>query len=245
MPRSKRHTERYARQIDTPGWGAEGQKRLGASHVFVAGIGGLGCAAATYLAAAGVGKLTICDCDLLELSNLNRQVLYSTVDVGSPKAPLAAARLRALNPDIEIIPDLTEIDHANAAGLIGDATVVVDCLDNLETRVALNRAAIATRVPMVYAACSELTGHLSFLRPPDTPCLECFVSRLPPAVEPAIPGVTPATMGSLQAMEVVKYLTGIGEPLAGRLLILEGTEPRIDVIQIERDPDCPACRGLS
>jgi molybdopterin/thiamine biosynthesis adenylyltransferase len=245
MPRSRRHTERYSRQIDISGWGAEGQKRLGSSHVFVAGVGGLGCAAATYLAAAGVGKLTICDSDLVELSNLNRQVLYSTLDVGSPKAPLAAARLRALNPDIEIVPDMTEIDHANAAGVIEGATLVLDCLDNLETRVALNRAAIAMRVPMIYAACSELTGHLSFLHPPATPCLECFVSRMPPAVEPAIPGVTPGAIGALEAMEAVKYLTGVGEPLAGRLLILEGTEPRVDVIEIERDPDCPACRGLS
>ncbi len=245
MPRSKMEFGRYLRQLELNGWGKEGQKRLGAAHVFMAGVGGLGSSAGIYLAAAGVGKITVCDSDRVELSNLNRQTLYGLADVGMPKAFLAAKRLKEFNPQIEVVPNMAEIDHGGAKKLIEGADLVLDCLDNLETRIAVNRASIATGIPMIFAACSELTGHLSFLHPPETPCLECFVSRTPPAVEPPIPGVTPGTMGALQAMEAIKYLLGVGENLTGRLLILEGMEPRIDVVDIERDPDCPACRGLS
>lgn len=237
--------ERYARQLGIPGWGTEGQQHLAASHVFIAGVGGLGCAASVYLASAGVGKLTVCDADRVETSNLNRQFLYTTQDIGHEKAPLAVARLRALNPSIEITPIVAEIDENTACGLVRGAGVILDCLDNVETRFALNRCAIATGIPMVYAAVSEFTGHVSFLHPPATPCLECFVSRTPPPpVEPAIPGCTAGLVGALQAMEALKFLTGIGENLAGRLLVIEGAEPRFDVVRIEKDPDCAACRGL-
>jgi molybdopterin-synthase adenylyltransferase len=236
--------QRYARQLGVPGWGAEGQQRLAASHVFVAGMGGLGCAASVYLAAAGVGKITVCDADRVELSNLNRQILYTPQEVGHEKAPLAAARLRALNPSIEVTPVVAEIDEWTACDLVRGAGLILDCLDNLETRFALNRCSIATGIPMIYAAVSEFTGHLSFLHPPATPCLECFVSRTPPPVEPAIPGATAGLVGALQAMEALKFLTGIGDNLAGRLLVIEGLEPRFDVVKIEKDPGCPACRGL-
>ncbi len=245
MPRSKMEFGRYMRQLELQDWGVEGQNRLGDSHVFMAGVGGLGSSAGIYLAAAGVGKITVCDSDRVELSNLNRQTLYGITDVGMPKATLAAQRLKAFNPQIEVEPNISEIDHAVAGGLIEGSDLVLDCLDNLETRVAMNRAIIAAGIPMIYAACSELTGHVSFLHPPETPCLECFVSRMPPAVEPPIPGFTPGVIGSLQAMEAIKHLVGIGETLKGRLLVFEGMEPRVDVLEIERDPDCPACRGLS
>lgn len=233
--------ERYTRQLGVTGWGAEGQQRLAASHVFIAGAGGLGCAAAVYLAAAGVGKLTVCDADRVELSNLNRQFLYTTQDIGHEKALRAAERLRALNPSIEITPVVAEIDERTACGLVRGAGLILDCLDNLETRFALNRCSIATGIPMVYAAVSEFTGHLSFLHPPATPCLECFAPRTPPPVEPAIPGCTAGLVGALQAMEALKFLTGVGENLAGRLLVVEGLEPRFDVVRIGKDPGCPAC----
>jgi molybdopterin/thiamine biosynthesis adenylyltransferase len=245
VPLSKHELDLYSRQLGVPGWGVDGQERLKAAHAFVAGVGGLGCAAAVYLACAGIGKLTICDSDQIERSNLNRQFLYGMRDIGRPKVELAAARLRALNPLIEIVPLPIEIDHGNAASLIGGASIVVDGLDNLETRVVVNRACISERIPMVYGAVSELTGHVTFLNPPETPCLECFVSQKPPAVDPGIPGCTPGVVGALQAMEAIKHLTGVGDVLAGRLLVLEGGEPRTDVIEIEKDPGCPACRGLS
>jgi molybdopterin/thiamine biosynthesis adenylyltransferase len=234
---------RYARQLGVPGWGAEGQRRLAASHVFVAGAGGLGCAASVYIAAAGVGKLTICDADRVETSNLNRQFLYTPQDIGHEKAPAAATRLRAMNPSIEITSVVAEIDEESACGLVRGADIILDCLDNLGTRFALNRCSVTTGIPMVYAAVSEFTGHVSFLHPPATPCLECFVSRTPPPVEPAIPGCTAGLVGAIEAMEALKFLTGIGENLAGRLLVIEGAEPRFDVLKIEKDPGCVACRG--
>jgi molybdopterin/thiamine biosynthesis adenylyltransferase len=241
---TKDELERYSRQLSMPGWGTDGQERLARARLFIAGVGGLGCAAGAYLATAGVGHITVCDADHVERSNLNRQFLYTRGDVGRDKAPIAAERLAAMNPSVKVQAIVAEIDRATAAGLIGGHDLVVDGLDNLETRFALNRACIAERIPMVYAAVADFTGYLSFLKPPETPCLECFIGRTPPPVEPAIPGCTPGILGALQAMEAIKSLTGAGDVLAGRLLIMEGAEPRFDVIEIERDPRCPACRHL-
>jgi molybdopterin/thiamine biosynthesis adenylyltransferase len=241
---SKDELERYARQISMPGWGTEGQERLAAARVFIAGVGGLGCAAGAYLATAGVGNITVCDADHVERSNLNRQFLYDRMDVGHDKAPIAAERLAAMNASIDVRALTLEIDHLTAFELIQGHDLVVDGLDNLQTRFALNRACAAARIPMIYAAAAEFTGYLSFLNPPETPCLECFISRTPPPVEPAIPGCTPGVLGALEAMEAIKFLTGVGNVLAGRLLIMEGALPSFDMIEIERDPGCPACRGL-
>jgi molybdopterin/thiamine biosynthesis adenylyltransferase len=241
---SKDELERYARQISMPGWGVEGQERLARARVFIAGVGGLGCAAGAYLAAAGVGRITVCDADHVERSNLNRQFLYNRMDVGHDKAPIAAERLAALNASIDVRPLTVEIDHVTALELVQGHDLVVDGLDNLETRFALNRACIAAHIPMIYAAAADFTGYLSFLNPPETPCLECFIGRTPPPVEPAIPGCTPGILGALEAMEALKFIVGLGQVLGGRLLVMEGAEPRFDVIGIERDPDCPACRGL-
>jgi adenylyltransferase/sulfurtransferase len=227
-----------------PGWGTEGQERLAAARVFMAGAGGLGCVAGVYLAAAGVGRITVCDADHVERPNLNRQFLYERVDVGHDKAPIAATRLTALNPSIDVRPLTVEIDHLTAPELVQGHDVVIDGLDNLETRFALNRACVALRIPMIYAAVADFTGYLSFLKPPETPCLECFIGRTPPPVEPPIPGATPGVLGALEAMEALKFLVGVGDVLAGRLLIVEGGEPRFDVIEIERDPGCAVCRGL-
>jgi molybdopterin/thiamine biosynthesis adenylyltransferase len=244
MPLSTDQLERYSRQIHMPGWGTEGQERLASSRVFVAGLGGLGCAAALYLTVAGVGHLVVCDGDTVERSNLNRQFLYSPDDLTLPKAAAAARKLKALNRDVTVTPVFAEIDRGTSADLICGADVVLDCLDNPETRVALNRACVADAIPMVYAAVSELTGYLSFLRPPETPCLECFVNATRPAVDPPVPGVTAGVIGALEAMEALKFLIGIGETLSGRLLVMEGAEPRFDVVRVDRNPTCPACRHL-
>ncbi len=244
MPLSTDQCERYSRQIELQGWGAEGQERLLESSVFVAGAGGLGCAAATYLAVAGVGEIVVCDGDVVERSNLNRQFLYTRDDLTRPKAPIAAAQLRRLNPDVKVTPVIAEIDRSSAQELIEGADLVLDCLDNPETRIALNRAAIARGIPMVYAAVAEYTGYLSFLNPPATPCLECFVDGTRPAVHPPVPGCTVGVLGSLEAMEALKFLTGTGETLAGKLLIMEGAVPSFDVIDVARDPRCPACGRL-
>ena len=244
MELTGRELARYARQLRVHDWGTEGQLRLKSAAVFVAGAGGLGCPAATYLASAGVGKLVVSDADRVDHPNLNRQFFYSSSNVGRDKAPIARDRLLEINLSIEVVALTAEIDRRTAPTLIEGCDLVLDCLDNLETRFALSRAALTARVPMVYAAVSELTGHLSFLDPPATPCLECFATRARHPTEPAIPGFTAGVIGSLQAMEAVKFLTGHGDVLAGRLLVMEGLEPRVDVIEIEKDPDCPACRGL-
>ncbi len=244
MPLSTDQCERYSRQIELQGWGAEGQERLLGSSVFVAGVGGLGCAAAVYLAVAGVGEVVVCDGDVVERSNLNRQFLYTRDDLTKLKAPIAAARLRRLNPDVAVTPVIAEINRSTAQGLIEGADLVLDCLDNPETRIALNRAAIVARIPMVYAAVAEYTGYLSFLNPPDTPCLECFVDGTRPAVHPPVPGCIAGTLGTLEAMEALKFLTGTGRTLAGKLLVLEGAVPSFDVIDVARDPRCPACGHL-
>lgn len=244
MPLSTDQCERYSRQIELQGWGAEGQERVLSSRVFVAGVGGLGCAAAVYLTVAGVGEIVVCDGDVVERSNLNRQFLYTRDDLTKHKAPIAAAQLRRLNPDVKITPVIAEIDRSSAQELIEGADLVLDCLDNPETRIALNRATIAARVPMVYAAVAEYTGYLSFLNPPATPCLECFVGGTRPAVDPPVPGCTSGTLGTLEAMEALKFLTGTGRTLAGKLLVVEGAVPRFDVIDIARDPCCPACGHL-
>ncbi len=244
MPLSTDQCERYSRQIELQGWGSEGQERLLSSRVFVAGVGGLGCPAATYLAVAGVGEIVVCDGDVVERSNLNRQFLYTRDDLTKPKAPIAAAQLRRLNPDVTITPVIAEIHRSTASGLIEGADLVLDCLDNPETRIALNRAAIARGIPMIYAAVAEYTGYLSFLNPPATPCLECFVDGTRPAVDPPVPGCTAGMLGSLEAMEALKFLTGTGRTLAGKLLIMEGAVPSFDVIDVARDPRCPACGHL-
>ncbi len=243
MPLDHREPARYDRQLVMPGWGEEGQARLGSSAVFVAGLGGLGCPASVYLAAAGVGRLVVCDADAVERSNLNRQSLYTDTDLGHAKAGIAAGRLHAVNPTIEVVPISLEIDRENAGELITGADVVVDCLDNVETRVALSRAAMRAEIPLVHAAVSELTGYLSVFDPPRTPCFECFLSHKPASVEPAIPGCTAGVMGSLQAMEVLKLILGIGHPLAGRLLIVEGVAPSFEVVELTRDPNCRVCSG--
>jgi len=244
MPLSTDQCERYSRQIELQGWGAEGQERLLESRVFVAGMGGLGCPAATYLAVAGVGEIVVCDGDVVERSNLNRQFLYTRDDLTRPKAPIAAAQLRRLNPDVKVTPVIAEIDRSSAQELIEGADLVLDCLDNPETRIALNRAAIARGIPMVYAAVAEYTGYLSFLNPPATPCLECFIDGTRPAVDPPVPGCTAGMLGTLEAMEALKFLTGTGRTLAGKLLVVEGAVPGFDVIDVARDPRCPACGRL-
>jgi adenylyltransferase/sulfurtransferase len=244
MPLSTDQRERYSRQIELEGWGDEGQERILGSSVFVAGVGGLGCPAAVYLASAGVGKIVVCDGDVVERSNLNRQFLYTRDDLTRPKAPIAAAQLRRLNPDITVTPVIAEINRSTAPGLIEGADLILDCLDNPETRIVLNRAAIERGIPMVYAAVSEYTGYLSFLNPPATPCLECFVDGTRPAVDPPVPGCTAGILGSLEAMEALKFLTGTGQTLAGRLLIMEGAVPSFDVIEIVKAPHCPACGHL-
>jgi len=224
------------------GWGTEGQKKLKNSTVAVAGIGGLGCVSSMYLAAAGVGKLVLIDKDKTSLNNLNRQVLYSQNDIGRYKVETARERLRALNPEVEIamVPDEITVD--NIPRIVGKVNVVVDGLDNWKTRFVVNDYCVKNRIPFVHAGVSQFYGQITTVMPCKGPCLRCIFPKEPAEtkVNPIFGG-TPSALASFQVMEVAKYLTGIGKPLVGRMLFIDGEEMTIETAEIKKNPNCPVC----
>lgn len=233
--------ERYRRQLALPGWGEEGQERLSRATVFVAGLGGLGSPLAMYLAAAGVGTLRVCDSGAVELSNLNRQLLYAAPDVGRPKTRSAGRTLHRLNPQARIVPLAEPIDERSAAALVGEADLIVDCLDNFQTRLALNALAVARGLPLIHAGVSGFCGQITFLHPPATACLACLVPQAPPQETVPIVGPTAGLLGCLEALEALKFLTGAGPLLSGRLLFCDGAAMQFQEVAVERDPRCPVC----
>lgn len=236
---------RYQRQLSIPGWGEEGQIRIASARVFIAGAGGLGSPVAMYLAAAGVGEIRICDMDRIELSNLNRQILHNDERIGEYKAESAAKTLRQLNPDIRVIPVAEYLDRSNADRVIGKPDILIDCLDNYETRYLLNEYCIENGIPLVHGAIWGLVGQVSFLAPPETPCLLCIVPTPPPKQIFPVLGVTPGVIGCLQAMEALKYLVGIGSNLKGTMLFFDGEEMTFTPLLVRRNEACPACRHLA
>lgn len=237
---SNNEIERYSRQI--PIIGVEGQEKLRRSTVLIVGVGGLGSVASFYLVAAGIGKLILVDEGLIELSNLQRQILYTVDDIGKPKVIVARERLKKLNPDTEIIAVQEKFDDALADELIPQADVVIDALDNWETRIILDRAAWRHSKPYVHAGVHGFYGQLTVLVPGKTPCLRCIFPRKPP-VESPIPvfATTPGVLGVLEANEVLKLLTGHGEPLINKLLIYDGSSNLFEIIEIDIPPTCNAC----
>jgi adenylyltransferase/sulfurtransferase len=235
---------RYHRQMIIPGWGEAAQRALAGSTVFVAGAGGLGCPALIYLAAAGVGAIRICDNDTVSESNLNRQILYGENDIGKSKAALAAQALTALNSGVRVEPLAVMIDESSADGLVAGASIIVDCLDNYGARMALNAVSVRRGIPMVHAAISGLYGQITLLDPPRTPCLACIVGgRDTDGPSPAA-GATAGLVGSLEALEAVKHLTGLGETLAGTLLLVDALSARFERIALRKNPSCPVCGAL-
>lgn len=236
---------RYSRQMLIEGWGEDGQLKLKKARVFVAGAGGLGSPVSLYLAAAGVGEIRICDNDRVELSNLNRQILHSDERLGELKAVSAAATLNALNPEITVIPLPELLDENSVERLVGRCDVVVDCLDNYETRYLLNWYCLRHGIPFVHGGIWGLMGQVSFIHPPETPCLRCLVPKAPPkGVFPAL-GATPGLVGSIQAMEALKYLAGVGSNLKGKLLIIDGNSMDFFSVTTSRNPSCPDCGDLT
>lgn len=235
---------RYGRQMLIDGWGVPGQAKLKASSVFVAGAGGLGSPLAVYLAVAGVGQITICDADRVELSNLNRQILHNDSRIGQLKSTSAAKTLRELNPSLEITLHSDYLDQRNVADLVGAPDIIVDCLDNFETRYVLNAYCLKKDIPLVHGAIWGMTGQLTFIQPPETPCLRCLVPEPPPGEVFPVVGVTPGIIGCLQAAEVLKYLTGIGTTLKGKLLIFDAEEMFFNSVHVARQPSCPECGSL-
>jgi adenylyltransferase/sulfurtransferase len=241
--------ERYARHIVLKEIGGEGQRRLLEAKAVVLGAGGIGSPVIQYLAAAGLGRITIADDDEVGLSNLQRQTLYTTEDVGKLKAALAIRAVKALNPDVAADLVAARVTAANAASLIAGADVVIDGTDNFETRLAVADAALAQRVPLVSAAVSQFEGQLAVYRgwEPDKPCYRCLVGNDPdrPDVSCSDQGVLGAmagVMGSLAAMEAVRVVTGFGEDSAGTLLLVDALTMRFRTVKMPKDPGCPSCR---
>jgi adenylyltransferase/sulfurtransferase len=241
MALTEKERERYSRQLMLDGWGEATQERLQASTVFIAGAGGLGSPVSIYLAVAGVGHLVVCDFDAPDLSNLNRQILHSDSRIGMNKAASAKLSLEALNPAIRVSAVAERITEANVDMLVGGAEVIVDCMDNFPTRYVLNAAAIRKGIPMIHAGVWGMEGQMMFIHVPETPCLCCVFSEAPPPARFPVVGVTPGVMGTLQAMETLKYLTGIGQNLKGELLIWDGSEMKFRTFRVAKDPSCSAC----
>jgi len=233
--------QRYNRQMILPSWGGEAQRFLKNSCVFIAGAGGLGSPVAIYLAAAGVGALRICDSGAVELSNLNRQILHGDDRIGKDKVFSAESTLKAINPSVRIIPLTETIQTDNIASLVGDARLIVDCLDNFETRYVLNEYAVRTGTALVHAGVNGFCGQIAFIHPPKTACLACLVPEGPPPEIFPILGATAGVLGCLEAMEALKYLTGTGELLTGRLLFFDGEAMQFQEASFDKDPECRVC----
>jgi adenylyltransferase/sulfurtransferase len=239
---------RYSRHILLPELGIEAQERFVAAHALVIGAGGLGTPAAQFLAAAGVGTITLCDPDSVDLTNLQRQILFATADVGTPKVAAAKARLGAINPQVRVETIAARVGPDELAPLVQAADVVLDCSDNFMTRHAVNRACVAARRPLVSGAAIRFDGQIAVFDPrdPENPCYHCLFGEGEELEETrcAIMGVfAPLTgiVGATQAAEALKLIAGIGESLAGRLLLLDAQTMRWRELRVTRDPECPVC----
>lgn len=246
MSLSDEERQRYSRHLALKEIGIEGQERLGRARVLIVGVGGLGSPAALYLAAAGVGTLGVLDCDRVELSNLQRQVLFDSASVGSEKALAAQARLRALNPAIQVTAHALELNAANARELIGAYDIIVDGTDRLATRYLINDACVLLGKPLVSAAIYRFEGQAFTYVPARGPCYRCVFPQpaaetAPSCAEAGVLGVLPGVLGAIQATEVLKLITGIGEPLIGRLLTYDALEMRFRDLKVRARSDCPVC----
>ena len=234
---------RYLRQTTLPEFGEAGQRRLGAGSVLVVGAGGLGSPAATYLAAAGVGRIGLVDFDRVDVTNLHRQILYGTSDVGRPKLEAASARLRDLNGEIEIVTHEARLTSENALEIMTAYDVILDGTDNFATRYLVNDACVLLGKPNVFGSVFRFDGQLSVFATPDGPCYRCLYPEPPPAhlvpncAEGGVLGVLPGIIGTLQATEAIKLLSGVGEPLAGRLLLFDALRMSFRTMKLRKRCD--------
>jgi molybdopterin/thiamine biosynthesis adenylyltransferase/rhodanese-related sulfurtransferase len=239
--------ERYSRHMLVPEIGAEGQQKLLDAKVLLLGAGGLGSPTALYLAAAGVGTIGIVDDDVVDLSNLQRQVIHTTDRIGVPKVDSAEQAMKELNPDVDVVKYKTRLEASNVMDIIEGYDVIVDGADNFPTRYLLNDASVRLKIPVVSASILGFDGQLSVFAPYEGPCYRCLYPVPPPAeLAPScgangVLGVLPGTMGLLQATEVIKLVTGAGEPLIGRLLLYEALGATFTELKVHRDPECDIC----
>jgi len=239
---------RYSRHIILPKIGAVGQRKLLDAKVLCVGAGGLGSPAAMYLAAAGVGTLGIVDFDRVDVTNLQRQLLHDTSDVGRPKVDSAADRINGINPEVHVVKHNVVLSSDNAFDVLGQYDIVVDGSDNFPVRYLVNDATQMLGKPLVYGSIFQFDGQASvFLPGQETPCYRCLFPEPPPpgtvpsCAEGGVFGVLPGIIGSIQAVEAIKLITQIGEPLVGRLLLFDALEMDFTTVKLRWDPDCPVC----
>jgi molybdopterin/thiamine biosynthesis adenylyltransferase/rhodanese-related sulfurtransferase len=244
---SKEEIQRYSRHLIMPEVGMEGQLKLKRARVLTIGTGGLGAPLGLYLAAAGVGHLGLVDFDVVDSSNLQRQVTFTTADVGKPKSEAAKARLLALNPAIEIVSYETRLTSDNALELFREYDIIVDGTDNFPTRFLVNDACVLLGKPNVYGSIFRFEGQATVFGYPGGPCYRCLYPEPPPpglvpsCAEGGVLGVLPGIVGSIQAMETIKLILGTGEPLVGRLLLFDALAMRFRELKLKKNPDCPLC----
>jgi sulfur-carrier protein adenylyltransferase/sulfurtransferase len=244
---SEAQSKRYSRHLLVPEVGEQGQLKLLDAHVLLVGAGGLGSPAAYYLAAAGVGTMGIIDADVVDESNLQRQILHNTKRIGQLKAESARETIEALNPDVKVITYIERLDETNVARVIADYDVIIDGTDNFPTRYLLNDAALIANKPVVHGSVFRFEGQLTVFKPYDGPCYRCLYPEPPPpelapsCAEAGVLGVLPGIIGLLQATETIKLLLGIGDPLVGRLMTYDALAGEFSELRLFRDPECPAC----
>jgi molybdopterin/thiamine biosynthesis adenylyltransferase len=239
--------ERYARHLVLREVGGPGQQKLKAASVLIVGAGGLGSPTALYLAAAGVGTVMLADPDVVDLSNLQRQVIYAETDIGEPKVEAACDRLAALNPHVFVAGYQGRFDDESADTLVQGVDLVLDGTDDFATRFAVNAACVRHGKTLVSGAIGRWTGQVGVF--PGRPCYRCLVPDIPPDAETCsvvgVVGALAGVVGSLMAMEAIKLITGAGEPLSGRLLIYDGLAAETRTVRVGADPDCPVCGGTT
>lgn len=247
-PLSVLQAERYARHLTIPEVGVAGQARLREASVLCVGAGGLGCPAALYLAAAGVGRLGVVDNDTVALSNLQRQVLFTTADIGRPKAVAAGARLAALNPEVEMVAREERLVAANVESLLAGWDVVLDGADNFSTRYLISDAAAQLGIPLVHGSVHRFEGQVAVFHPGGGgPCYRCLFPAPPPpgstpsCAEAGVLGVLPGLVGTMMATEAIKVVLGLGAPLQGRLLVVDALAPAVRELEVPKDPSCQVC----
>ncbi len=242
--------DRYARQIILPAFGGAGQAKLGAAHIAIIGAGGIGCPAITYLAAAGVGKLSLIDHDHIELSNLHRQPLFTDADIGAPKAGVAAEAAQRINPHVEAVALVERLDDSNARRLLAGASLILDGCDNFDTRLAVNRAAVALHIPLLSAAIGAFEGQVALYEGwrAGQACYACLVGSDPDreglnCAETGVMGALAGMIGTMAALEAVRALSGWGSSLTGRLAIVDMLDRRWREVGVPEDPQCPICQA--